>query len=48
MHAGGAVGGEAMLILDRDSGLAVVVMKNDYGSSANTFRLALETLGIFQ
>jgi serine beta-lactamase-like protein LACTB len=48
MHAGGAVGGEAMLILDRDRGLAVVVMKNDYGSSANTFRLALETLGLFQ
>ncbi len=48
MHSGGAMGGSTMLILDRDRGLAAVVLKNDSGSSASAFLLALETLAIFQ
>jgi len=48
MHSGGSTGGITMMILCRDHGRAVVVVKNvDSEDSAVPFLLALETLDIF-
>jgi serine beta-lactamase-like protein LACTB len=48
MHSGGSTGGVTMMILCRDHGRAVVVVKNvDNEESAIPFLLALETLDIF-
>ncbi len=48
MHSGGSTGGTTMLILCRDHGRAVAVVKNvDSEDSAEPFLLALETLDIF-
>lgn len=48
MHSGGSTGGITMMILCRDHGRAVVVVKNvDGEESAVPFLLALETLDIF-
>jgi len=48
MHSGGSTGGITMMILCRDHGRAVVVVKNvDSEESALPFLLALETLDIF-
>ena len=48
MHSGGSTGGITMMILCRDHGRAVVVVKNvDNEESAIPFLLALETLDIF-
>jgi len=48
MHSGGSTGGITMMILCRDHGRAVVVVKNvDSEESAVPFLLALETLNIF-
>jgi len=48
MHSGGSMGGTTMMILCRDHGRAVTVVKNvDGDSSANQVLLALRTLDIF-
>jgi len=48
MHSGGSTGGVTMMILCRDHGRAVVVVKNvDSEESAVPFLLALETLDVF-
>ena len=48
MHSGGSTGGTTMMILCRDHGRAVAVVKNvDSEDSANPFLLALRTLDIF-
>ena len=48
MHSGGSTGGITMMILCRDHGRAVAVVKNvDSEDSANPFLLALKTLDVF-
>ncbi len=48
MHSGGSNGGITMMILCRDHGRAVTVVKNvDGENSANVFMLALQTLDAF-
>ena len=48
MHSGGSTGGTIMMILCRDHGRAVAVVKNvDGESSVSPLLLALKTLDIF-
>ena len=48
MHSGGSMGGTTMMILCRNQGTAVTVVKNvDGDDSVNVFDLALKTLDTF-